>query len=95
MDLSSATRVLRSQDGVLSRAQALECGLDDNDLERFLRRRRLARVHPGVYVDHTGAPTWPQLAWAAVLFHWPAALAGTSALRAHGLRSVQVDGGWG
>ncbi|GAA2467802.1 type IV toxin-antitoxin system AbiEi family antitoxin domain-containing protein [Terrabacter carboxydivorans] len=88
MDFSAVMHVLRSQDGVFSRAQALECGLDDNDLERHLRRRRLARVHPGVFVDHTGIPTWSQRAWAAVLFHWPAALAGPSALRAHGLRSA-------
>ena len=31
-------------------------------------------MHPGVYVDHTGPPTWDQRAWAAVLFFWPAAL---------------------
>lgn len=95
MNLSPAMRVLRSQEGVVSRAQALECGLDDNDLERLLRRRVLARVHAGVYVDHTGAPTWSQRAWAAVLFHWPAALAGPSALLAHGLRSAEAGGAWG
>ncbi|MBW8729879.1 MAG: type IV toxin-antitoxin system AbiEi family antitoxin domain-containing protein [Terrabacter sp.] len=88
MDLKGAHTVLRAQDGVISRTQALECGLDDNDLERLLRRRELARIHPGVYVDHTGQPTWTQRAWAGVLFHWPAALAGASALRVHGLRSA-------
>ena len=88
MDLSPVDRVLRHQDGVISRAQALECGLDDIALERLLRRRQLARVHPGVYVGHTGTPTWSQRAWSAVLFHWPAALAGPSALRAPGLRSL-------
>ena len=76
MDLKGARPVLRAQDGVISRTQALECGLDDNDLERLLRRRELARIHPGVYVDHTGQPTRTQRAWAGVLFHWPAALAG-------------------
>jgi hypothetical protein len=88
MELSVAAHVIRSQDGVIARRQALECGLDDNDLERLLRRRELARIHPGVYVDHTGAPSWSQRAWAAVQFHWPAGLAGASALRAHGLRSA-------
>ncbi|KRC92099.1 hypothetical protein ASE25_01635 [Terrabacter sp. Root85] len=91
MDLASARDVLHAQDGVISRTQALECGLDDSDLERLLRRRELARIHPGVYVDHTGQPTWTQRAWAGVLFHWPAALAGDSALRAHGLRSAAVE----
>ena len=80
-------RLLADQSGVLSRAQALGCGLDDNDIERLLRRREWARIHPGVYVEHTGPPTWDQRAWAAVLACWPAALAGSSALRAHGLRS--------
>nr|WP_240044398.1 hypothetical protein [Nocardioides albidus] len=40
-------------------------------------------VHPGVYVVHTGPLTWRQRAWAAVLFHQPAALDGWSAIRAH------------
>ena len=57
-----------------------------------LRRRELARIHPGIYVDHTGPATWSQRAWAATLFHWPAALAGPSALRAHGLRSFTGGG---
>jgi hypothetical protein len=34
-----------------------------------------------VYVDHTGPLTWRQRAWAAVLYAWPAVLAGDSALR--------------
>lgn len=51
----------------------------------MLRRRSLVPVHPGVYVDHTGRPTRAQLEWAAVLFHWPAALHRESALRAHGM----------
>jgi hypothetical protein len=48
----------------------------------MLRRRELATVHPGVYVDHTGTPTWLQRAWAAVLAVEPAALCRGSALRA-------------
>lgn len=39
-----------------------------------------------MYVDHTGAPTLAQRAWGAVLFYWPAALAGASALAAHNVR---------
>ncbi len=76
-------RILGVQGGVIARKQALVAGLDDNDLERLLRRRELSPVHPGVYVEHTGAPTWLERAWAAVLFHAPAALAGPSALRLH------------
>lgn len=73
---------LAHQSGLLSRGQAVEAGLSDNDLRRMLRRRELVRVHPGVYVDHTGDLSWVQRAWAAVLFAWPAALSHESALRA-------------
>ena len=76
---------LRSQAGVVSRRQVRAAGLDDNDIERFVRRREWAVVHPGVYVNHTGPLLWIQRAWAAVLALEPAVLAGPSALRVHGL----------
>lgn len=82
---------LSAQDRVISRRQVRVCGFDDVEIERRIRRREWARIHDGVYVGHTGEPSWQQLAWAAVLYHWPAALAGRSALVAHGLRSH--DGG--
>ena len=41
------------------------------------------RLLPGVFLDHTGAPTWEQRAWAGVLHYWPAVLTHDSALRAH------------
>lgn len=74
--------LLRDQSGVVSRRQLLELGASQNDVARWLRRRDLVVVHPGVYVDHTGEPTWLQQAWAGVLAVRPAALAGESALRA-------------
>lgn len=70
------------QAGVISRRQVLASGHSDQDIRRLLRRRRLAVVHEGVYVDHTGPLTWLQKAWAAVLLHEPAALSHDSALRA-------------
>lgn len=70
----------REQCGVVSRAQVRALGGDDRLITRRLRRREWARVHPGVYVDHTGPLTWEQRAWAAVLALWPAALAAGSAL---------------
>ena len=63
-------------------------GGDDNLIERMLRRREWQVVHPGVYVDHTGRPSDEQMRMAAVLFAWPAALAGDSALIAHGVRNI-------
>lgn len=77
-------RLRRTQDGVVSRAQLTEAGCEPHDIERLLRRRELAVALPGVYVDHNGPRTWNQRAWIAVLSCWPAALAGSSAIRAEG-----------
>jgi very-short-patch-repair endonuclease len=82
---------LAQQCGVISRRQLLACGADEVLIARKLRRREWARVHPGVYVDHTGPLTWQQRAWAAVLYAAPAALAGRSALHAHRVRGHATD----
>lgn len=74
--------LLHDQDGVVCRRQVRALGVGDPEIRRWVRRRELAVVHPGVYVAHTGPLTWHQRAWAAVLHAWPAALAGPSALRA-------------
>jgi hypothetical protein len=76
--------VLRQQSGVVSRRQALDAGLQHHQIRRMLRRNEWARVHHGVYVDHTGPPTWLQRAWAAVLYAAPAALCLESALSIEG-----------
>jgi hypothetical protein len=82
MDLSrEARRALGNQSGVISRRQAIQGGLTKSDIDRLVRRRWWVRMLPGVYVDHTGEPTWVQRAWAGVLYYEPAALAGISALR--------------
>ena len=85
MDLMRLQELMHEQDGVVSRRQVLLCGGDDNDIECRLRSREWASLHRGVYVDHTGAPSWTQRAWGALLYHWPAALCHVSALRVHGL----------
>jgi len=81
--------LLDRQDGVIARHQALAAGLLPHDVRRLLRRREWVQVHRGVYVDHTGVLTWIQRSWAAVLWAWPAALWGESALRA----AAQTDAG--
>ncbi len=90
--LASLARTLGQQDGVVSRSQVLSAGGDDVLIERMIRQRRWARVHPGVYIDHTGPLGWDQRAWAAVLYAAPAALSGRSALRAHGVRGHDANG---
>ena len=49
----------------------------------------MGRVFDGVYVTHTGALSPAPQEWAAVLLHWPAALAGASAR----VPRQSVDGG--
>lgn len=84
-------RVLATQAGVVSRRQLLAAGESGRDVERRLARRELTPIHPGVYVIHTGPPTWTQHAWAAVLFYEPAALAHDSALAVAGVRGYSTD----
>lgn len=69
----------RMQDGVLTHAQLVAAGVTRADLARMQRRKELRRVHPRVYVDHTGPLNWHQRAWAAVLYAAPAYLYGPSA----------------
>ncbi|RHW26562.1 hypothetical protein D0Z08_14010 [Nocardioides immobilis] len=77
------------QHGVLARRQFLDAGVTDNDIERWVRRRRLVAARPGVYVNHTGPLTPAQREWVAVLAAWPAALSHESAIP--GLRSDRVQ----
>lgn len=83
------------QDGVLARRQILEAGGTDADIARMVRRRELALVHRGVYVNHTGPLTYAQREWVAVFAAWPAALGGESAIpgRRPGVIEVAVDHG--
>ena len=80
--MNEVERLLVEQSGVIARRQLLLTGLTTGDIRRQLRRRELVPLLPGTYVDHTGEPTWLQRAWAGVLAVAPAALFGSSALRA-------------
>lgn len=79
-NLGHVERLALMQDGVVARRQIIATGGNDDDITRLLRRRELAQVYRGVYVNHTGRLTWTQRQWAGVLAFWPAALAHTSAL---------------
>lgn len=82
MDQHAVDDLLSDQNGVIARRQIEQCGGATADVDRMIRRRELVRVLPGVYLDHTGEPSWVQRAWAGVLFCWPAALSHESAVRA-------------
>jgi len=83
LDRAILAGLVERQDGVVSRRQLLELGARAWEVRRLLRRRELTTVHPGVYVNHTGALSSEQRRWAAVLAHWPAAIGMTSALPGH------------
>ncbi|GED96509.1 type IV toxin-antitoxin system AbiEi family antitoxin domain-containing protein [Gordonia crocea] len=85
-------QTLVHQDGVITRRQAIDCGVSEASLRTKLRRREWVRVHEGVYLTHTGTPTWHQRAWAAVLGLPRAALSHQSALAAVGLRARAAAG---
>ena len=92
MELRDARDLLDRQAGVVGRRQLLERGASTADLRRWLRRRELVTVHPGVYVNHTGPLTWANRAWAGVVLHWPAALSHESAVHLAGeVVHVAVD----
>jgi hypothetical protein len=80
MDRFIVDRLLDAQSGVIARRQILGAGGLDADVARMLRRRELARVHDGVFVNHTGPLGRDERCWAAVLYYWPAALCHRSAL---------------
>lgn len=75
-------QLLDEQHGVIARRQVLAAGGCPGDIERLLRRQDWVRLLPGVFLNHTGEPTWLQRAWTGVLYLWPAALTEESALRA-------------
>lgn len=64
---------LAAQDLVVTRRQLAAAGARPHDLKRFVRRRLLVPVHTGVYLAHTGPPTWRQRTWVAVLACSPGA----------------------
>ena len=60
--------------------------MDDNAIEVAVRRRELTRVARGMYLGHTGDPTWEQRVWAACLRHAPAVADAVTTLALHDLR---------
>jgi hypothetical protein len=85
LDTDGLGRLLREQDGVVSRRQLVDLGGSRTDVRRMLSRGELVVVHPRVYVTHSGRPTRRQREWAAILACAPAALHRESALDAHGM----------
>jgi hypothetical protein len=77
---------MSAQDGVISRRQALECGLTSKQIRGRLESGRWVAIVQGVY-RHPAAPiTWHQRVWAAVVDGPPGTVAScTTAAAVHGL----------
>src|SRR3984885_7427093 len=95
-DRERLNQVLGEQFGVVSRAQALECGVSRGRLDHLVQPGgRWQRILPGVYVINTGAVSTDQRAMAALLYAGPKSLlTGAMTVRRHRLRCAglnQVD----
>ncbi len=80
------------QRGVLTRAQALSCGITANGIEHRIRQGGpWLRLLPGVYLTTTGEPTWEQRETAALLYAGPGSVVtGPAALRNYRIRGSQL-----
>jgi hypothetical protein len=87
-DAVGLRRILHRQDLVVSRAQALACGLSPEALRHRIRAGGpWQRLVPGVYVTVTGTPTLHQKEIAALLYAGRGSvITGLAALRRHGAR---------
>lgn len=84
MRLDAVSDLLGRQDGVVARRQLLAAELTQAHIDTLLRRHELVVLHPGVYLTHTGTPTWTQQSWAAILYAGRSALHLKSALHQPG-----------
>jgi hypothetical protein len=81
-------RLLREQECVISRPEALGCGMTASQLRHRLRPGGpWQRLLPGVYLTVTGTPTQAQTEVAALRYAGPGSvITGVAALRRHGVR---------
>lgn len=70
---SPASGLLDLQHGVISRAQALECGLTQDAIRVRLRNGRWQRLSAGVYATFSGQPPRLAVIWAGLLAAGPGA----------------------
>ena len=92
-DAERLGHVLQAQRQVVTRRQALLCGLPSSTLDRYAAPGgRWQRLLPGVYLAVTGTATRDQRELAALLYAGPrSVLTGSAAMRRHGLRPAGPD----
>jgi hypothetical protein len=92
-DMERLRRVLQEQHQVVTRGQALRCGMPPTTLARQVAPGgRWQRLLPGVYLAVTGTATQDQREIAALLYAGPRSLiTGPAAVRRHRLHSAGPD----
>jgi hypothetical protein len=87
------SQLLREQHQVITRSQALLCGVPHSTVERYAAPGgRWQRLLPGVYLTVTGTATRDQREMAALLYAGRRSLlTGSAALRHHNLRPAGPD----
>ena len=92
-DVAQFRRILRTQHQVITRAQALECGMPHATVDRRIAPDGPWRkMLPGTYLTVTGKPTIDQRQMAALLYAGPGSvITGPAAIRLHRLRSPGPD----
>jgi hypothetical protein len=92
-DRTQLERIERGQYDVVSRSQALECGMTRSTIDYRLRATGSWRaILPGVYLTVTGTATPEQRETAALLYAGPqSVITGPVAVRRHGLRCAGLN----
>jgi len=88
-DAAALNRLARDQERVISRTEALSCGMPVHQLRYRTRPGGpWQRLLPGVYLTVTGTPTRAQTEMAAMRYAGPGSVVtGIAALRRHGIRA--------
>jgi hypothetical protein len=91
-DAAALARLLERQRQVITRRQAIACGLNHDMIQRRIcAGGQWQRLLPGVYLALTGTPTQEQGEVAALLYAGPGSIiTGAAALRRHGLRAPRA-----
>jgi hypothetical protein len=92
-DREQLARIVRGQYAVISRGQALKCGMTRSTIEYRLRSDGPWRqILPGVYLTVTGTVTTEQRETAALLYAGPqSVITGPVAIRRHNLRCAGLN----
>jgi hypothetical protein len=93
IDHARLGRILVSQHQVITRSQALGCGIPQSTVSAWCKSGgKWQKMLPGVYLAVTGTPTLEQRLMAAVLYAGPrSVITGSAAVKARRLRTPATD----